>query len=64
MTFLLSQTQEGLKQEFADFAREHLNDGVAQRSREGLFDRALWNKCGDMLISGLPVPAEYGGKGL
>ena len=63
MKFLLSQAQEGLKRELSDFAQEHLNDGVVQRSREGHFDKALWSKCGEMLIPGLPVPAEYGGKG-
>jgi alkylation response protein AidB-like acyl-CoA dehydrogenase len=44
------------------FGRQ-LNDGLAERDRRGTFDRALWRRCAEFGIPGLPIPAELGGSG-
>jgi alkylation response protein AidB-like acyl-CoA dehydrogenase len=40
-----------------------LNDGLAERDTEAVFERAHWRRCGEFGIQGLPIPAEYGGDG-
>jgi alkylation response protein AidB-like acyl-CoA dehydrogenase len=45
----------------ATFGREVLNAGLDERDRAGEFDRALWRKCAEFGILGLPLPERYGG---
>jgi alkylation response protein AidB-like acyl-CoA dehydrogenase len=63
MDFSLSVEQQAIKKEVIQFANEELNDGVIERDRQGIFNRALWEKCGQFGIQGLNIPKEYGGKG-
>ena len=63
MDFALSEEQRILRDNIVRFAREVLNEGVAERDREQAFSRELWRKCGEIGIQGLPVPEEYGGSG-
>ena len=63
MDFALSEEQKILRDNIVRFAREVLNDGVAERDREQTFSRELWRKCGELGIQGLPVPEQYGGSG-
>lgn len=64
MTFGLSKSQEALKKEFAEFARDSLSSGIAERHRSGNFDRGLWDLCGGRGVLGLPIAKAYGGLGL
>jgi alkylation response protein AidB-like acyl-CoA dehydrogenase len=64
MQFSLSQPQQELRDSVVRFAREQLQDDVAQRDRDQEFPRELWNRCGTWRMQGLAVPAEQGGKGL
>lgn len=64
MDFQLSEEQRVLRDEIRRFAREQLNEDVAQRDREQAFRRDLWQAAAVMGLTGLPVPAEYGGAGL
>jgi alkylation response protein AidB-like acyl-CoA dehydrogenase len=64
MEFGLTPEQESLRDAVVRFSRETLNEGVIERDRGQTFDRALWRRCGEMGLTGLPVPAEYGGNGL
>jgi alkylation response protein AidB-like acyl-CoA dehydrogenase len=45
---------------FAQRCCEGMN--MVAADREGYFDRAAWQKTSEMLLHGLPVSAEYGGK--
>jgi alkylation response protein AidB-like acyl-CoA dehydrogenase len=61
MDFTLTDEQKALRREIIRFARNELNAGVIERDREHRFPRDLWSKCGEMGLTGLPIPAEYGG---
>ncbi|HMQ46179.1 MAG TPA: acyl-CoA dehydrogenase family protein [Saprospiraceae bacterium] len=63
-TNFLNSDQKLLQQEIIAFAAEHLNQGVARRDVEQIFDRHLWEKCGQLQLPGLAVAKEYGGRGL
>ena len=64
MDFSLSAEQRELRDAIVGFARAELNAGLVERDREQCFPRELWRKCGEMGLTGLPVPDEYGGNGL
>jgi len=61
MEFEFDETQLAIKKEAADFARQELNAGIAERDHEGDFNRQGWRRCAEFGIHGLPFPAEYGG---
>jgi alkylation response protein AidB-like acyl-CoA dehydrogenase len=64
MDFHLSPEQKDLHARIVAFAQATLNEGVVERDRDRAFPRALWDRCGEMGLQGLPVPEEYGGVGL
>jgi alkylation response protein AidB-like acyl-CoA dehydrogenase len=64
MDFALTEDQRLLRDSIVRFTEGTLNDDVAGRDREQTFSRALWKKCGEIGIQGLPVPEEYGGTGV
>ncbi|HUE95293.1 MAG TPA: acyl-CoA dehydrogenase family protein, partial [Longimicrobiaceae bacterium] len=63
MNFEPTEDQARLRQEIVRFARAELNEGAAERDRDGVFPRELWQACGRMGLTGLPVPVELGGQG-
>jgi alkylation response protein AidB-like acyl-CoA dehydrogenase len=63
MDFSLSAAQLALKDSIARFAAAELNHDLQRREREQQFNRAGWQRCAQMGIQGLLVPAAYGGKG-
>lgn len=64
MDFGWTAEQKALRDTIVQFARRELNHDVIERDRSQRFDRALWAKCGEMRLTGLPVPEEHGGLGL
>src|SRR3546814_9998721 len=64
MDLALSAEQQALRENIVDFARKELSGGAAERDRAQHFPRDLWDKCGAMGLTGLPVPEEHGGAGL
>lgn len=40
-----------------------LNEGLARRDAESIFDREAWRRCAELGILGLPIPKAYGGSG-
>jgi alkylation response protein AidB-like acyl-CoA dehydrogenase len=47
----------------AEFAASQLDEGAPERDSLGEFWREGYQRCGAFGLLGLPVPAEYGGKG-
>jgi alkylation response protein AidB-like acyl-CoA dehydrogenase len=64
MEFSLTKEQLSFRAGIIRFAQAELNRGVRERDREQVFARDLWVKCGEMGLTGLPVPEELGGAGL
>jgi len=58
-----SSEQLALRDSVIAFARQALQDDLVHREREGGFPRALWARCAEFGIQGLPFPEEYGGGG-
>jgi alkylation response protein AidB-like acyl-CoA dehydrogenase len=63
MDFRLSDEQKLLRENIVKFAQGELNHDVAARDADQVFSHALWRKCAQIGIQGLPVPEEYGGSG-
>lgn len=63
MDFGLSREQEELQAAIITFAQRELSEGTLARDAQGAFFREGWDKCAELGIQGLPVPAEYGGSG-
>ncbi len=63
MDFTLTDEQEAFIDSVRDFAAEVVDPGAGERDREGRFDRAVWDACGEFGLCGLPVPEEHGGSG-
>jgi len=64
MDFTYTPLQQQLREEIVRFARKELSPGARQRDREQRFDRSLFERCGVMGLTGLPVPEEFEGAGL
>ncbi len=64
MDFALSGEQQTWHDAAVRFAREELVDDLLDRDERREFWREGWRRCARFGIQGLPVPVEYGGKGL
>ncbi len=61
MDFSITEQQKTLRDSIIKFAQQELNEDVIDRDREQTFSRALWKKCAEMGIPGLPADETYGG---
>ncbi len=59
--FSLSNEQIEIQRKITQFAQQNLNENIAQRDKEQVFDRTFWDRCGEIGIQGLCVPREHGG---
>ncbi|WP_245553016.1 acyl-CoA dehydrogenase family protein [Brevibacillus massiliensis] len=59
--FSFTGEQEELRRVLRDFSRSELLPYYMQWDRQGAFSRETWKKMGRLGITGLRVPAEYGG---
>src|SRR4051812_43173 len=66
MDFALSAEQQAWHDAAVKFAREELADDLDLPGRDERreFWREGWRRCARFGIQGLPIPTEYGGKGL
>ncbi|WP_422927058.1 acyl-CoA dehydrogenase family protein [Singulisphaera sp. PoT] len=64
MDFALSPEQQAWHDNAVAYARENLIDDILERDERREFWREGWKRCAEFGIQGLPVPTEYGGKGL
>jgi len=63
MDFAWTEEQEEKYASSVSFAREQLNDNLAQRDAVGTFDPDLWRRCSEFGVLGWCMPKEYGGSG-
>jgi alkylation response protein AidB-like acyl-CoA dehydrogenase len=61
MDLSFTPEQLALHDEVVKFARQELNDGLAERERAQALSREHWRKCAELGIQGLPFPREFGG---
>ncbi|MFD0697981.1 acyl-CoA dehydrogenase [Paenibacillus sp. GCM10027628] len=63
MDFTLSDEQEMIRRMVREFAENEVEPSAAQRDEEERFDRALFDKMGELGLTGIPWPEQYGGLG-
>ena len=64
MDFALSEAQQHWHDAAARFAKAELDHDLLGRDERREFWREGWQRCARFGIQGLPVPEEYGGRGL
>jgi len=62
--FALTEEERAIKATAAQFAQRELAPTVAQRDEEERYDRALFDRMGELGLTGIPYPEEFGGAGL
>ncbi|WP_431028609.1 acyl-CoA dehydrogenase family protein [Lysinibacillus sp. LZ02] len=63
LNFEFTEEQEQFRKILRDFAKEELLPHYTKWDREGITPRHLWKKLGDLGVTGLRIPEQYGGVG-
>ncbi|RXJ02727.1 acyl-CoA dehydrogenase [Anaerobacillus alkaliphilus] len=63
MNFLLTEEQEMIRKMVRDFAKNEVAPTAAERDEEERFDRGIFDMMGELGLTGIPWPEEYGGIG-
>ncbi|WP_373228601.1 acyl-CoA dehydrogenase [Cohnella sp.] len=63
MFFDLSDKQKMIRSKAREFAKSEVGPTAAQRDEEERFDRGLFDKMGELGLTGIPWPERYGGIG-
>ncbi|MGO4888373.1 acyl-CoA dehydrogenase family protein [Anaerobacillus sp. MEB173] len=61
LNFSFTDEQEELRKVLRDFAKSELLPTYMEWDRKGEFPRHLWEKMGELGLTGLRIPTEYGG---
>ncbi len=61
MNFELTEEQEMTRKMVRDFAEKELKPGAEERDDKEEFSRELFNKMGELGLTGIPWPEKYGG---
>src|SRR5882724_8952194 len=64
MDFELTPEQQTLQSAAIEFARKELNNNMIERDAQQVFSRDGWEKCAAFGVQGMPIPNEYGGRGV
>ncbi|MDQ2675109.1 MAG: acyl-CoA dehydrogenase family protein, partial [Chloroflexota bacterium] len=62
--FALSEEERGVRDTVRDWAAREVAPGAAQRDEEERYDRSLFERAGELGLTGLPYPEAYGGAGM
>lgn len=63
MNFSLTEEQDMIKKMVRDFAKNEVAPTAAERDEEERFDRGIFDMMGELGLTGIPWPEEYGGIG-
>ncbi len=63
MNFSLTEEQEMIRKMVRDFAKNEVEPSAAERDEEERFDRGIFDMMGELGLTGIPWPEEYGGIG-
>ncbi|RKL67971.1 acyl-CoA dehydrogenase [Salipaludibacillus neizhouensis] len=63
MNFELTDEQNMIRKMVRDFARNEVEPTAAERDEEERFDRQIFDQMGELGLTGIPWPEEYGGIG-
>jgi len=62
--FALSEEERGVRDTVRDWAQREVAPGVAERDEQERYDRSLFDRAGELGLTGIPYPEEYGGAGM
>jgi butyryl-CoA dehydrogenase len=62
--FALSDEERSVRDTVRDWAQREVAPGAALRDEEETYDRGLFERAGELGLTGLPYPEEYGGAGM
>ena len=62
--FALSEEERSVRDTVRDWAAKEVAPGAAQRDDEERYDRSLFERAGELGLTGLPYPEGYGGAGM
>ncbi|MGH2356816.1 MAG: acyl-CoA dehydrogenase family protein [Candidatus Limnocylindria bacterium] len=62
--FALNADERSVRDTVRDFARNEIAPGAAERDEQERYDHRLFERAGELGITGLPFPEEYGGAGM
>jgi acyl-CoA dehydrogenase len=62
--FALSEEERGVRDTVRDWAQREVAPGAAERDETEQYDRRLFDRAGELGITGLPYPERYGGAGM
>jgi alkylation response protein AidB-like acyl-CoA dehydrogenase len=60
----LSEEERSVRDTVREWAEREVAPGAAERDEEERYDRHLFERAGDLGLTGLPYPEEYGGAGM
>ncbi|NLV21547.1 MAG: acyl-CoA dehydrogenase, partial [Syntrophomonadaceae bacterium] len=64
MDFKMNEEYEMIRQSVRDFAEGVLAPGVVDRDEKEYFDRTVFDKIGELGLTGIPFEEKYGGAGM
>jgi butyryl-CoA dehydrogenase len=62
--FALTEEERGVRDTVRDWATKEVAPGAPQRDEEERYDRSLFERAGELGLTGLPYPEAYGGAGM
>jgi butyryl-CoA dehydrogenase len=62
--FALTEEERAVRDTAREFAQRELAPTIAQRDEEERYDRALFDRMGELGLTAIPYPEEYGGAGM
>ena len=62
--FALTEEERAVRDMAREFAERELGPTVAQRDEEERYDRTLFDRMGELGLTGIPYPEDYGGAGM